>query len=126
MGRLARFIPENKDGVLVEVTCRTIGGKALLTPGPNPFKLNELIAGVFGRTLEVSPLQICSAICVSNHYHALLVARALQQRRFGATSSTPTNAAMNTEALHRHCVLEPGARPAPARRRRQWLRRVAL
>ena len=40
----------------------------------------------------------------------VLAARDLQQRRFGAVSSTPTNAAMNTEALHRHCILEPAAR----------------
>ncbi len=29
---------------------------------------------------------------------------------WGAATSTPTNAAMTTEALHRHCLLEPGAR----------------
>ncbi len=40
----------------------------------------------------------------------VLAARGAQQRRFGDGCSTPTNAAMNTEALHRHCVLEPGAR----------------
>ncbi len=73
MGRPARYIPENKNGVLVEVTCRAIGGKALLTPGPNPFKFNELVAGVIGRALEVSPLDLCSAVFVSNHWHGLLV-----------------------------------------------------
>ncbi len=73
MGRPARYIPENKDGVLVEVTCRAIGGRALLTPSPNPFKFNELVAGVLGRALEVSPLEICSVIFAGNHYHALLV-----------------------------------------------------
>ncbi len=73
MGRPARYIPENKNGVLVEVTCRAIGGRALLSPGPNPFKFNELVAGVMGRALEVSPLDLCSAIVASNHLHLLCV-----------------------------------------------------
>ena len=73
MGRPARYIPENKNGVLVEVSCRAIGGRALLTPGPNPFKLNELVAGVIGRALEISPLELCSAVFASNHYHLLCV-----------------------------------------------------
>ncbi len=34
MGRPARFIPENADSVLVEITCRTIGARALLVPSP--------------------------------------------------------------------------------------------
>ena len=73
MGRPARYIPENKDGVLVEVTCRAIGGRALLTSGPNPFTFNELVAGVMGRALEVSPLDLCSAIVSANHLHLLCV-----------------------------------------------------
>ncbi len=74
MGRPARYIPENKNGVLVEVSCRAIGGRALLTPGPNPFKFNELVAGVMGRALEVSPrLELCSAVVAGNHYHLLAV-----------------------------------------------------
>lgn len=73
MGRPARYIPENKDGVLVEVTGRAIGGMALLCPGPNPFKFNELVAGIMGRALEVSPLDLCSAVVVSNHLHLLCV-----------------------------------------------------
>ena len=74
MGRPARYIPENKNGVLVEVTCRAIGGRALLTPGPNPFKFNDLVAGILGRGLEISPdLDLCSAIFASTHYHLLCV-----------------------------------------------------
>ncbi len=73
MGRPARYIPKNKNGVLVEVTCRAIGGRALLTPGPNAFKFNELVTGVIGRALEVSPLDLCSAIVSGNHYHLLCV-----------------------------------------------------
>ncbi len=62
MGRPARFIPENKNGVLVEVTCRTIGGRALLVPSPDPRRFNEVVVGVMGRALEVSPLELCSAL----------------------------------------------------------------
>ncbi len=40
----------------------------------------------------------------------VLAARDFQQRRFGDACSTPTNAAMSTEALHRHCRLESDAR----------------
>ena len=79
MGRPARFIPENKDGVLVEVTVRTIGARALLTPGPNPRRLNEIVAGVIGRALEVSPLELCAAVWVANHAHLLLVIHHQQQ-----------------------------------------------
>ena len=79
MGRPARYIPKTKDGVLVEVSCRAIGGRALLTPGPNPFKFNELVAGVMGRALEISPrLDLCSAIVASNHYHLLCIVREQQ------------------------------------------------
>ncbi len=40
----------------------------------------------------------------------VLAARGVQQRRFGQACSTPTNAAMSTEDLHRYCLLEPAAR----------------
>ena len=33
MGRPARFIPENKDGALVETTGRTLGARVLLVTG---------------------------------------------------------------------------------------------
>ncbi len=73
MGRPARYIPENNNGVLVEISSRCIGGRALLVPAPNPHKFNEIVAGVMGRALEVSPLDLCSAIVVSNHLHLLAV-----------------------------------------------------
>ncbi|MCP3957347.1 MAG: hypothetical protein GY719_05795 [bacterium] len=79
MGRPARFIPENKDGVLVEVTARTIGARALLVPSPDPRRFNEAVIGVMGRALEVSPLELCSAVWTANHYHCLLVVRDQQQ-----------------------------------------------
>ncbi len=62
MGRPARFIPENKNGVLVEVTCRTIGARALLVPSPDPRRFNEVVVGVLGRALEVSPLELCRCL----------------------------------------------------------------
>ena len=54
----------------MEITCRTIGGLALLRPSR---RLVDVTVGVLGRALEVSPLQICAIFCASNHYHALLV-----------------------------------------------------
>ena len=79
MGRLARFIPKNKNGVLVEVTSRTIGARALLVPSPDPRRFNEVVVGVLGRALEVSPLELCSAVWVSNHVHLLCVVYDQQQ-----------------------------------------------
>ncbi len=79
MGRPARFIPENKNGVLVEVTCRTIGARALLVPSPDPSRFNEVIVGVIGRALEVSPLELCSMVWTANHWHGLCVVRDQQQ-----------------------------------------------
>ncbi len=79
MGRRPRFIPENEDGVLVEVTCRAIGARALLTPSPNPRRFNEVIVGVLGRALEVSPLELCGAVFAGNHYHLLAVVHDQQQ-----------------------------------------------
>ncbi len=79
MGRPARFIPENNDGVLVEVTCRTIGARALLVPSPDPRRFNEVVLGVMGRALEVSPLDLCSAVWTSNHWHGLLIVHDQQQ-----------------------------------------------
>ena len=49
----------------MEVTCRTVGGLALLRPSR---KLPEIIAGVLGRALELSPLEICGLSFVSNHF----------------------------------------------------------
>ncbi len=68
--RKRRFIPESDDGILVEVSCRTIGGLALLRPSR---KLPEVIAGVLGRAIEVSPLQIAALFFASNHWHGLLI-----------------------------------------------------
>ena len=59
MGRPQRFIPENKDGVLVEITSRVIGARAMLLPTPDPRRFNEVVVGVMSRDLEVSPVRRC-------------------------------------------------------------------
>ncbi len=40
----------------------------------------------------------------------VLVARSIQQRRFGGDSAAPVNAALGSDGLRRHAVLEPDAR----------------
>ncbi len=79
MARRPRFIPENKNGVLVEISCRTIGARALLVPSPNPRRFNEVVVGVLGRALEVSPLELCAAVVLGNHAHWLVVVHDQQQ-----------------------------------------------
>ena len=79
MGRPARFIPENQNGVLVEVTSRVIGARAMLVPSPDPTRFNEIVVGVMGRALDVSPLELCSAVWMANHMHLLCVVHDQQQ-----------------------------------------------
>ncbi|MEM7355018.1 MAG: transposase, partial [Acidobacteriota bacterium] len=79
MGRLPRFIPDNEDGVLVEVTSRVIGARAMLVPSPAPHRFNEVVVGVLGRALEISPLELCSTVWLANHLHCLVVVRDQQQ-----------------------------------------------
>ncbi len=79
MPRRPRFLPENRDGVLVEITCRTIGARALLTPEPEPRRFNEVLLGVFGRALEVSPVELCGVVVLANHLHALVVVHEQQE-----------------------------------------------
>jgi len=70
MSRSPRFLPENKDGVLVEVSSRTVNVWALMRPCA---ELSDVTVGVLGRSLEISPVEIVAICCMSNHYHALLV-----------------------------------------------------
>ena len=79
MGRPLRHIPENKNGVLLEVTGRVIGARALLLPTPNPKRFNERIVGLIGRAMDVSPVELCACVVMANHYHALLTVRDQQQ-----------------------------------------------
>jgi REP element-mobilizing transposase RayT len=76
MGRRLRFLPDNDDGVLVEVSCRTIRALALLRPSR---RMREITVGVLGRAREVSPVEVCAFSCLSNHYHGLLVVRDQQE-----------------------------------------------
>jgi hypothetical protein len=73
MARWPTFLPENDSGALVEVTSRTIGAQALLLPAPDPRRFNEIVLGVMGRALEVSPLELCGAVFLANHFHLLAV-----------------------------------------------------
>jgi REP element-mobilizing transposase RayT len=68
MGRRIRYIPPEGSG-LVEVTCRTLQGRFLLTPSN---ELNEIILGALGRAQELYPVGICAFSFVSNHFHLLL------------------------------------------------------
>jgi hypothetical protein len=79
MGRFPGFIPENNKGVLVDIGNRVIGAKALLTPSPNPFEFNEIVVGVLGRALEVSPLELCNLVMMGNHFHGAVVVREMRQ-----------------------------------------------
>ena len=63
-----RYIPEG--GALVEVTCRTIHGRFLLTPSP---ELREIIVGVLARARRLYPVEVCGLVFLSNHFHLLLV-----------------------------------------------------
>ncbi|MEM7357174.1 MAG: transposase, partial [Acidobacteriota bacterium] len=71
MGRSPRSIPPTAQGTLVEITGRTIGARALLVPGPNPKRFNELIVGLLGRAMDYSPIELCACVFTSNHYHLL-------------------------------------------------------
>jgi len=68
MGRRLRYLPPEGSG-LVEVTCRTLQGRFLLTPST---ELNEVILGALGRAQELYPVGICAFAFASNHFHLLL------------------------------------------------------
>jgi REP element-mobilizing transposase RayT len=68
MGRRIRHLPPEGSG-LVEVTCRTVQGRYLLTPSN---ELNEIILGALGRAQELYPVGICAFAFASNHFHLLL------------------------------------------------------
>ena len=68
MGRRLRYLPPEGSG-LVEVTCRTLQGRFLLTPRT---ELNEIILGALGRAQELYPVDICAFAFASNHFHLLL------------------------------------------------------
>jgi hypothetical protein len=63
MGRKLRYLPEG--GALVEVTCRTLQGRLLLRPDP---ELNDIAAGILGRSQRLYPVDIVGYVVASNHY----------------------------------------------------------
>ncbi|MEM7357219.1 MAG: transposase, partial [Acidobacteriota bacterium] len=42
-------------------------------PSPDPRRFNEIVVGILGRALQVSPLELCSTVWTSNHVHSLVV-----------------------------------------------------
>jgi REP element-mobilizing transposase RayT len=74
MARRLRFVPP--EGALVEVTCRTVQSRFLLTPSA---ELNEIILGVLGRAQRLYPVEVCGYVFLSTHYHLLLVVEDAQQ-----------------------------------------------
>ena len=68
MGRPIRYLPSEGSG-LVEVTCRTLQGRYLLTPSP---ELNEILLGALGRAQQLYRVGIIAFAFASNHFHLLL------------------------------------------------------
>jgi REP element-mobilizing transposase RayT len=66
--RKLRYVPQ--EGTLVEVTCRTLHSRLLMRPSP---EVCEIVVGVLGRAQELYPVTVCGVVCLSNHYHLLLV-----------------------------------------------------
>lgn len=66
MPRRLRFIPP---GSLVEVTCRTVQGRLLLSPTP---VLRDLTLGVLARAARLYPVDVHAFVFLSNHFHLLL------------------------------------------------------
>lgn len=73
MGRPLRWIPPEE---VVEITCRTIQGRALLRPGP---EANRRIVGVLGRAQRRTGMVIHAITVLSNHYHLLASPRDADQ-----------------------------------------------
>ena len=60
----------------MEITCRTVQARFLLTPS---IALNEIILGVLGRAQRLYPVDICAYVFLSNHFHLLLKVHDAQQ-----------------------------------------------
>jgi REP element-mobilizing transposase RayT len=69
-----RYLPEG--GALVEVTCRTLQGRLLLRPDP---ELNDIAAGILGRSQRLYPVDIVAYVAMSTHYHLLVWAEDAQR-----------------------------------------------
>ncbi|HEX9801259.1 MAG TPA: transposase [Thermoanaerobaculia bacterium] len=73
MSRRLRFIPPDS---LVEVTCRTVQGRLLLSPTP---MLRDLTLGVLARAARLYPVELHAFAFLSNHFHLLLTVRDAQR-----------------------------------------------
>jgi REP element-mobilizing transposase RayT len=73
MPRRLRYFPP---GSLVEVTCRTLQGRLLMTPTP---LVRSLTLGVLARAARLYPIEVHAFAFLSNHFH-LLVTVANAQR----------------------------------------------
>lgn len=69
MGNFPRYVPE---GVLVEVTTRTLHGRYLLRPSDD---LNRVVRGILARATGRYDVGIVDFKVLSNHMHLLLVPR---------------------------------------------------
>ena len=67
MARRLRFIPEG--GALVEVTCRTVQGRFLLSPTDD---LRPIVLGILARAQRLYSVDVHAFVFLSNHYHLLL------------------------------------------------------
>jgi REP element-mobilizing transposase RayT len=61
---------------LVEITCRTVQGRFLLTPNP---RIAEICRGVLARAARLFPVEVHAFCFMSNHYHLLVTAPSAQR-----------------------------------------------
>ncbi|MEO8277871.1 MAG: transposase [Thermoanaerobaculia bacterium] len=66
MSRRLRFVPPQS---LVEVTCRTVHGRFLLSPLP---EIVDATLGILARAARLSAMPIHAFVFLSNHYHLLV------------------------------------------------------
>jgi REP-associated tyrosine transposase len=67
MGHKIRHLPE--PDLLVEITCRVIQRRYLLTPSPT---LNAILCGALARAQKRHGMKVCGFVYLSNHCHLLL------------------------------------------------------
>lgn len=77
MARPLRHHPVVQRPLVLEVTCRTIQGRFLLTPSE---KVNQIILGILGRALGLyKGILLIDFTFLSNHYHFQLIAENEEQ-----------------------------------------------
>jgi REP element-mobilizing transposase RayT len=74
MSRPLRFVPAQK--TLIEVSTRTVQSRFLLRPSN---ALNEIVLGILGRAQEIYGVGLCGYVCLSSHYHLLLLVDTAKQ-----------------------------------------------